>query len=232
MYWAALLYGLNAVLILSCTAISIPTAHPAARKDLSGTRFGEPDSLSKRTIHLTARPNWKFQTGVWSVNFLKIALFPVAQANLVELYHDVMALTEPFAHQTPQGRYFQYNFGQLALIFESQDSRYIPWKVIYDFAQQAIDRADRGLIGLYSGVSPTSRFFTPERRAFLVPNTPGTQTVLLHSQARSLACRCYSADSERWQYLLSAAGQQVAFRLIVRPRRPTAPLGGASNHVG
>ena len=174
MYWAALLYGLSAVLILSCTAITIPTAYPAAQNDLSGTWLDEPDGFLKRTIHLTARPNWKFQTGVWSVNFLKLAVFPVAQANLVELYHDVMALTEPFAHQTPQGRYFQYNFGRLALIFESQDSHYIPWKVIYDFAQQAIDRADRGLVGLYSGVSPISNFLTPKRRAFLVPNTPGT----------------------------------------------------------
>ena len=174
MYWAALLYGLSAVLILSCTAITIPTAHPAARKDLSGTWLREPDGFSKRTIHLTARPNWTFQTGVWSVNFLKLTVFPVAQANLVELYHGVMALTEPYAHQTPQCGYFQYNFGRLALIFESQDSRYIPWKVIYDFAQQAIDRADRGLTGLYSGVSPITNLLTPKRRSFLVPNTPGT----------------------------------------------------------
>ena len=171
-YRAALFTALTALILLSSRTTAVPVTHSSNPRDLSEPVVNESDAIARRTVHLTARPSWKFQLGTWSVTFLAASVFSVFQTYPGELYNEVMDLTAPSEYgNLPQGRYFQYNFGQLSLIFASTDNRYVPWEVIYAFAEQAINRAHLGFAGVYSGVSAFFRLPLGRPYSTLSPKT-------------------------------------------------------------
>ena len=182
------------------TAIPISTIDS---KDISTSVTSVRDVLGRRAfVHLTSPSNWNFQLGAWTVNFLSTSVFPTFQDDVVNFYEQVMDLTAPGPHQTPQSPFFRYSLGRLQLTFQSLDGNSIAWPVIYAFAAQAIARANRGMIGTYRGVSVFLAW-----TAYLA----------------SLPKRIMLANLGHFQNLLNAAGQAVAFRLAVIPPPPPDP---------